>query len=133
MTSRLLLTGVLASAAVRRKRNADGAIFPVAKVNGSDRGMTREWTVFANTPTVIEQLEELRVGEPIAVAGPFSIVLAGPERDPTIQHRISAEAVVDTKRRRKSQRQIGKEERIISDEQALSAPVEEGLNDPLPF
>jgi hypothetical protein len=125
MTSRVLLSGVLASAAVRRKRRADGAIFAIAKVLDTDRGMARTWTVFANDPTVIEMLEEMRVGEPIAIAGPFTVAC---ERD--LEFRISAESVIDVKRRKKPKGQITKESRIESDELDL-APHE--LNDDIPF
>ena len=76
----------------------------------------RDWTAFANDPAVIEHLEEMRVGEPIAIAGPFSIVIAGAEREPMIEFRITIETLVDTKRRKKPKGQIRKEERVVSDE-----------------
>jgi hypothetical protein len=128
MSSRLLLTGVLAGAAVRRKRRDDGAIFAVAKIRDTDRHSTRTWTAFANDPELIELLEGLRVGEPIAISGPFSVNIAGSEREPTIEHRITIDALLDTKRRRKPKGAIAKEQRIESDELDL-AP----LNDALPF
>ena len=107
MTSRVLLSGVLASAAVRRKRRADGVIFAVAKVRDTDRGMARTWTLFVNDPALVEQIEEMRAGEPICISGPFTV--AG-ERD--LEFRITAEALVDTKRRKKPKGQISKELRI---------------------
>ena len=116
MTSRIMFSGTLASAAVRRKRKADGAVFAVVKLRDSDRGEARYWTAFANDPAVIEHLEEMRVGEPIAIAGPFSIVIAGAEREPMIEFRITIETLVDTKRRKKPKGQIRKEERVVSDE-----------------
>jgi hypothetical protein len=125
MSARVLLSGVLASAASRRKRRSDGVIFAVAKVIDSDRGMSRTWTVFVNDPVIIEQIEEMRVGEPIAIAGPFSV--AG-ERE--IEFRITAEALVDTKRRKKPRELIAKEQRTESTELDL-APHE--LNDEIPF
>jgi hypothetical protein len=125
MTSRLLLAGILTSAAIRRKRRADGAIFAIAKVRDTDRGMARTWTLFVNDPVIIEQIEEIRIGEPICVAGPFTV--AG-ERE--IEFRITAEALVDTKRRKKPRGQITKESRIESDELDL-APHE--LDDGIPF
>jgi hypothetical protein len=125
MTSRVLLSAVLTSAAIRRKRRADGAIFAIAKVRDTDRGLSRTWTVFANDLTVIETLEEMRVGEPITIAGPFSVAA---ERE--IEFRITAEALVDTKRRKKPKGQISKESRIESSELDL-APHE--LNDDIPF
>ena len=97
----------MASAATRRKRRADGAVFAIAKVRDSDRSLSRIWTVFANDPTVIETLEEMRVGEPIAIAGPFTV--AG-ERD--LEYRISAESLIGTKRRKKPKGLIAKEQRI---------------------
>ena len=93
------------------------------------------WTAFANDPTLIEQFEGLRVGEPIAVTGPFSVVIAGSEREPKIEHRISAEALVTTKRRGKPKGQIAKEARTESGELdfAPRSSIEEGLNDDLSF
>ena len=44
---------------------------------------------------MIETLEEMRVGEPIAIAGPFTV--AG-ERD--LEYRISADRPIGTKRRK---------------------------------
>ena len=72
MTSRILLSGTLASAAIRRKRRSDGAVFAIAKIRDTDRGLSRTWTLFVNDPALIEQIEEMRAGEPIAVAGPFT-------------------------------------------------------------
>ena len=105
--TRVLLSAILASPAVRRKRRADGAVFAIAKVRDSDRGMARTWTVFANDLTVIELLEDMRVGEPVAIAGPFTVAR---ERD--FEYRISAESVIDVKRRKKPKGQIAKEQRI---------------------
>jgi hypothetical protein len=125
MSSRVLLSAVLTSAAIRRKRRADGAIFAIAKVRDTDRGLSRTWTVFANDLSVIGALEEMRLGEPICIAGPFTV--AG-ERD--LEYRISAESVIDVKRRKKPKGQISKESRIESSELDL-APHE--LNDDIPF
>ena len=136
MTSRLLLAATLASPVVRRKRKADGVIFAVARLRDTDRGNPRHWTAFANDPAVIERLEELRVSEPIALAGPFAIAIAGPEREPAIEYRITVDALLDTKRRRKPKGQIRKEERAQSDEvdHAPRPPEGEGeLNDELPW
>jgi hypothetical protein len=127
MSARVLLSGVLASAAVRRKRRADGAVFAIAKIRDTDRGLSRTWTLFVNDPALVEQIEEMRAGEPIAVAGPFYV--AG-ERD--LEYRISAESLIDTKRRKKPKGQIAKESRIESSELDL-APQNGGLNDDLPW
>jgi hypothetical protein len=126
LTSRVLLSAVLTSAAIRRKRRADGAIFAIAKVRDTDRGMARAWTVFANDLTVIEMLEGIRVGEPIAVAGPFTV--AG-ERE--IEFRITAESVIDVRRRKKRKGEIAKEERVESAE--LDLAPHDGPNDEIPF
>ena len=131
MTSRILLTCVLASSVVRHKRKADGAIFAVAKVRDTDRGEARQWTLFANDLVAIEALEELRVGEPIALTGPFSIAIAGRER---IEYRITVEAFIDTKRRRKPKGQIWREERTELNEADQAPTSDEGeLNDALPW
>jgi hypothetical protein len=127
MTSRILLSGTLASAAIRRKRRSDGAVFAIAKIRDTDRGLSRTWTLFVNDPALIEQIEEMRAGEPIAVAGPFYVAS---ERD--LEYRISAESLIDTKRRKKPKGQIANESRIESSELDL-APQNGGLNDDLPW
>jgi hypothetical protein len=134
MTSRILLTGVIASAALRRKRRDTGAVFGVAKIRDSDprAGAARIWTTYINDLDLIEQFEALRVGEPVAVTGAFSVVIAGSDREPKIEHRISAEALIDTKRKRKQKGLISKESRVESDELDL-APKEPEFNDAIPF
>jgi hypothetical protein len=91
MSTRLLLSGLLKTAVVRRKRMADGALYAVATVSDSDRGMRREWRVFANDPAVIEQLEEMAHGEPIACSGPFYAAIDGGD----LVYRMTIEALVD--------------------------------------
>ena len=131
MTSRLLLSVTLASAVVRRKRKADGVIFAVAGLRDTDSGAPRQWTPYANDPALIEQLEELRIGEPIAVTGPFAIAITGLEREPTIEYRITGDALLDAKRRRKPKGQICKEESAELDE--IDAPKGTPFDDALPF
>ncbi len=133
MSSALLLTGKLASAAVRRKRRSDGAVYVVARIRDSDRGMPRDWAVFANDPAMMERLEELRVGEPVACSGPFYVASDGD----AIAYRLTVETLIDTKRRRKPKGLIAKESRVESDEADLAptSSIEEGrpFDDPLPF
>ena len=133
MSTRLLLTGLIASAAVRRKRKSDGAVFAIVRIRDTDRFERREWTGFANDPEVIEQLEAMRTGEPIAVTGPFSVVVADGGR---IEHRITIEALIDTKRRRKPKGLIAKESRTESDGLDLAPQQDDGgrpFNDAIPF
>jgi hypothetical protein len=130
MSSRLMLAAFVCDPAVRRKRNADGAIFATMKVRDTDRSETRLWTVFFNDPELIERAEELRRGEPVAIAGPFSIVLVDSRGEPVIDYRITAQTFVDT-RKRKSKTQKKREERVTSDEQ--SPPDDGGPNDEIPF
>ncbi len=131
MSSRLLLSGVLTNAAVRRKRKSDGAIFAVATIRDRDRLENRVWRVFANDHDVIEQLEGLRVGEPIAASGPFYVAVDGGQP----VYRMTIEALIDVKRRRKPKGQIAKESRVESDELDLAPRQHEGetLNDAVPF
>jgi hypothetical protein len=124
MTSALLFAGP----AVRRKRRDTGAIFAVARIRDTDRGMSREWVAFANDLLIIERLEELCVGEPIACSGPFYVAVDGD----ALAYRLTIEALVDTKRRRKPKGQIAKESRVESDELNI-APVAEEPNDAIPF
>ena len=56
--------------------------------------------------------------------------------EPEIEYRITAEAILDTKRKRKSKTKKGAEERITSDEDDLAPRFdakEVAFNDPLPF
>ena len=136
MSTRLLLSGILAGAAVRRKRRDNGVLFAVAAVTDTDRGQPRVWRTFINDLEMIELVEEMRTGEPIAVTGPFSIIVAPGQREPSIEYRISVEAILDTKRKRKSKTAKRKEESTASDEAEL-APRDDlregGLNDAIPF
>jgi hypothetical protein len=86
---------------------------------------------FANDPAIMEEIEALRTGEPIACSGPFSVVFC--DREPAF--RITVESMIDTKRRRKSKGLISKEQRVESEELELApvATAEEGLNDDVPF
>jgi hypothetical protein len=127
MTSRLLLTGTLESAAVRRNRKADGVVFAIVTIKDTDRGWSRIWTAFAGDLDLIEQLEQMRIGSPLAVCGPFAIAVAGTKSEPKIDHRITIESILDFKRKRKSKRLIREEEKVTSDE-LDDAP----LNDDLP-
>ncbi len=136
MSTRILLSGTLAGAAVRRKRKADGALFAVATVKDVDRTEVRLWKMFINDPALIEQVEEMRVGEPIAITGPFSVALSTGRHEPELEYRITAEAILDTKRKRKSKTKKGAEERITSDEDDLAPRFdarEVAFDDPLPF
>jgi hypothetical protein len=134
MSTRLLLSGILSSPAARRKRRDNGALFAVATVRDTDRGQPRIWRAFLNEFELIERVEEMRTGEPIAVSGPFSVTVASGHREPSVEYRISVEADLDTKRKRKSKTAKQKEERITSDE-VDQAPCRDGeaLNDDLPF
>ena len=77
MTSRLLLSGILTAPIVRRTRRGDGRLFGVATLRDSDRGEPRTWIVFVNDPALIETFEAMKDGEPIAIAGPFSVAADG--------------------------------------------------------
>ncbi len=65
MASRVLLAGLLTVPLARRTRRADGRLFRVA--TGAAR--PRTWTVFVNDPIAIEQFENMKVGEPVVIAG----------------------------------------------------------------
>ena len=134
MTSRLLISATVHQALVRRTRRADGALFGVAKVADRDRMERRIWKVFVNDQEIIERFEALRVGEPVAISGPFSIV---PLNGGEVECRITAEQLVDTKKSNKSKTAKAKEQRVRSDEadDAPKVPEETGAfhDDPLPF
>lgn len=134
MISRTLVAGDLHRPLFRKRKIADGSIFGIATIRDRDRLETRFWKAFVNDLEIIERFERLRVGEPVAVSGPFSIVTDGPADAPRVEHRISVHAMIDTHAKKKTKRQIRGEEKIASDEhkQAPSA-VEEGLNDEIPF
>ncbi len=134
MTTRILLSGRLKSAIFRRRRKSDGALFGICRIDDRDRMEVRVWTVYVNDPDVIDQLEELRVGEPIAIVGPFSGFPS--TNGQGIDWKISAEAVLDVKRKKKSKTAKGREERARSDEieDAPKVLAEEPFHDDaLPF
>ena len=97
MTSRLLLSGILAGPIVRRTRRKDGRPFAVATVRDTDRGEPRTWTVFVNDLAIIENFEAIKDGEPIAIAGPFSVTVIGARP----VHRVTADAIVGARKVRK--------------------------------
>jgi hypothetical protein len=130
MTSRLLLSAVLATPIVRRHRRDDGRLFGVATLRDADRGEVRTWTVFVNDVSLIEKFEALRAGEPIAISGPFNVTAD----DARLVFRITADALVSGRKQRKK-RSISTE---IPDADPSDAPKDdeagEGpFNDPLPF
>lgn len=127
MSARLLLSGTLTTAAVRRTRRVDDRLYAVFDMRDTDRGEARRWRVYANDLDLIERVEELRVGEPVCACGPFSISVENGQP----VYRMTAEAMVDTKRRKKPKGLIAKEQRTAFDELDL-APIDPELNDPLP-
>jgi hypothetical protein len=136
MSSRLLLTGTLAASATRRKRNSDRARFAVKKLMDTNRGERRLCTPFGNDPELIERLENMRVGEPLAVTGPFAITVHASRNGQEILYRITAEAILDAKRRKKAKGTTYAEERVASDEwddAPRPADEERPFDDPLPF
>ncbi len=114
MTSRLLLSGTLEP---DRSAQAQGRQRHPRRLEGQRYGPGRcsDLDALCNDPDLIAQVEDLRIGEPVAVTGPFSVT-GGPE----IEFRITAEAVVDTKRRKKPKGQIAKEQRTEWDELDLA-------------
>ena len=97
MTSRILLSAVLVGALARRDRRDDGRLFGVATLRDTDRGKSRTWTVFVNDVELIERLEKLKDGEPVAIAGPFSVTADGDR----LVHRISADEIIGARKERK--------------------------------
>lgn len=95
--SRLLLSCVLAAPIKRCNRRDDGRLFGVALVRDSDRGEPRAWVVFVNDAELIERFERLKDGEPVAIAGPFSVRIDG-ER---LIYRITADALIGARKDRK--------------------------------
>ena len=134
MTSRTLISGTITVALVRRRRNADGGLFGFAYITDRDRLETRKWKVFANDVEIIERLEALRIGEPIALSGPFSIIT---KEGVEVEFRVTAEQLIDAKKPKKSKAAKAQEERVKSDEwsEAPKSPVDEGrpFNDDIGF
>jgi hypothetical protein len=127
MTSRLLLSGILTAPIVRRTRRDDGRPFGVATVRDSDRGEPRAWIVFVNDQALIETFEAKKGGEPIAIAGPFTIVM----ENARLVHRITADAIVGARKGRKK-RAKGDLLFAVDPEDAPDDLTGE-FNDPLPF
>jgi hypothetical protein len=135
MSSRVLVTGEITRALVRRRRNSDSATFGVFRVRDSDRLADRIWICYANDLELIEAIELLRGGEPVALTGAFNFRIGGTADEPEIEHRLTVTAIVDTRpRKAKPKKIIRREMRELDD--ADAAPIETGeaaLDDPLPF
>lgn len=126
--SRMLLSGVTAGAFVRRARRVDGKIFAVGTIRDSDRGEPRYWTVFANDPAVIEKLEKLKGGEPVALSGPFSVTVEGAR----LVYRLTADSIV-TARKGRTKRKDNPLLAVDPAEAPKDDDASEVINDDLPF
>jgi len=137
MSSRILIVGEIGRPLVRRARRDDGRIFGVFSIRDSDRTENRIWSAFVNDPDLIEEIERLRAGEPIGVSGPFSFRIDDSGEAPEIEHRVTVNAIVDTRpRKAKTKTAIAKEQRVKSGEADLAPSAEPGesiLDDPIPF
>jgi hypothetical protein len=130
MSSRLLLSGTLAAPIARHNRRDDGRLFGVTTIRDDVSNESRLWTVFVNRVELIERFERLKPGEPVAIAGPFSVKLDGTR----LVHRISADAVIGARKERKK---LGATESAAAvdpndapkDDRDGGAP----LDDPIPF
>jgi hypothetical protein len=130
MNSRLLLSGFIAAPIVRRNRRDGGNLFGVATVRDTDRGEPRSWVVFVNDIGLIEKFEAFKDGEPIAIAGPFSVTHDGGR----LIHRVTADAIVSARKQRK--KRGSQPENLDADPNDAPKNDEFGgrpLNDPLPF
>jgi hypothetical protein len=128
MSSRLLLSGVVTSPVVRRNRRDDGRLFGVASVTDDVQGEPRTWTVFVNSTELIEGFERLKIGEPVAITGPFTVKLEGAG----LVHRITADAIVGARKPRKKRDKT--EAAAIDPEDApKDENQKEWLNDAIPF
>jgi hypothetical protein len=128
MSSRLLLSAVLTAPIARRNRRDDGRLFGVAVVTDDVQGERRTWTVFVNSTELIESFERLKIGEPVAITGPFTIKLEG-ER---LVHRITADAIVGARKQRKK-RDKTESAAIDPDDAPKEESPKEWLNDAIPF
>jgi hypothetical protein len=96
MSSRVLLSATLSAPLVRRHRRDNGRPISVATVRDTDRGEPRIWTVFANDPDILAKFETPKSGEPIAIAGPFTVTV---ERGRLV-HKLSADSIVTARKGR---------------------------------
>ena len=129
MTTRALVSGELYQGLVRRTRKSDGGRFGVCKIRDRDRLEVRIWTAFVDNIELIEKFEKMRLGEPVAVSGPFFIGESG-------EYRISVFAMINASEKRKAKRatQTRAEEKVHSDEfEQAPRGDEEGPNDAIPF
>jgi hypothetical protein len=133
VSSRLLLTGILSRVMERRTRKIDGKVFGVGQLRDTDKTEVRNWTLYANDAALIDQLERLPVGSPLAIVGPFSITIRGTKLEPRPEFKITAEAVLDTKRRPKTKRQIREEQGVVSSEDEQAPTAGGDPNDGLDF
>ena len=115
----------------RRRNPATGAIYGKMTLRDRDRNETRFWTAFVEDVELIEKIEKLRVGDPIAVSGPFSAQMFRGEP----QLKISVYGVLDGHERRKPKpkAQIRREEKVESNEIDQAPHDDGGLDDPIPL
>ncbi len=128
MSSRLLLSAVLTAPIARRARRDDGRLFGVAAVTDDVQGEPRTWTVFVNSTELIEGFERLKIGEPVAITGPFTVKLEGAR----LVHRVSADAIVGARKQRKKRHKT-EAAAINPDDAPVDENQKEWLNDAVPF
>jgi len=138
VSSRILVIGEIASALVRRTRRDSGAVFGVFEIRDTDRMEFRTWNAFVNDPALIEEIERLRVGEPIGVSGPFSIRFRAEAMPPEIVHSVTVAAIVDTRPRKAKTKTLIRKEQAVKSDAAPVAPSEpknggRDFDDDLPF
>jgi hypothetical protein len=128
MSSRALLSGYVDSAVRRLRRKSDGSVFGVVTIRDEDRGESRKWTCFVSDPDLIERCEKMKIGEPIAIAGPFSVTARGDKAE----HRITAQSLIGARASRKKKGTATTQ--AVADDAEL-APRAEGwpFDDPIAF
>ena len=129
MTSRILLSAVIQGSVARRNRRDDGRLFAVATVRDFDRLEPRTWTVFVNDLAINERLEAVKDGEPVAIAGPFSVTADGDR----LTYRVTCDAIIGVRKQRKKRGPSPETPAVDPDDAPKEGDAGRPFNDDLPF
>jgi hypothetical protein len=127
--TRAIVSGTLHKAAEERTSKA-GNPFATFTIRENVNGSSRWWRAVAFDDAVIEAIRSIQTGEPIALGGEIDCGLWTPEdgREPRLNWKVTADAVLTAKPKRKPKAASGRETAASS----WAAP-DTGGEDAIPF
>jgi hypothetical protein len=85
--------------------------------------------VFVNDPALIARFEAIKDGEPVAIAGPFSVTADGGR----LNYRVTADAIVGARRQRKKRAPSPDTPAVDPDDAPKDDDAGRPFDDDLPF